>query len=179
MKSKIKYLLCGLCLSASLPVLAQEIPTNAPAGPAVPIFFGTVTSYFSAHNTNLLTFQNEKSAFWVGADYLDHVNVSASLGIERAIYKDLSAEFIMRNAHVAGTIVSVQAGVGWNTTVHDTKLTFYLDGGHDAVNDRLFGELGARVKKALTDHTFAGVGIGARLEKKATPTLTIFTGFTF
>jgi hypothetical protein len=165
-----------LAVFVALPASAQE--TNVPPSTT---FFQSVTGYFSSFNTNLLTFQLDRASVWASVDWQSGVNVSASLGLEYRLGKSaLSLESVTRNANIAGTIVGQQAGLGLNFTVHDVRLTGYVDGGYDFTKDKMFCEIGARAKKALTDHTFIGVGIGARIQKQSpAPVFSIFTGFTF
>lgn len=157
----------------------QDAPTNIPPQQT---FFETVASYLTSQNTNLLTFQKTNELdLWAGADYVTGVQVSASLGIEYNVYKKISIESVTRNAGIGGVVVSQQGGVGLNFVVHDVKLTGYLDGGYDFYNKRPYAALGIRAKKALTENTFAGIGMETPITKHGpqSPILTLFTGFTF
>lgn len=147
-------------------------------------FFGSVQLYLTSFNTNLdSTFgaTNYRGSVLVGADYVQGVNISSSLGLSYDIGKSSwSAESMTRNAGIAGTILSQQAGIGYNIVVHDTKLTGFLEGGYDFQQDKPYAAVGARILKALTTHTFAGTGLEVHINNHlSTPVVTLFTGFTF
>lgn len=168
-------LLSASILALALPARAQ-VETNMPP---IPSFFSSVGSYLTSFNTNLTTFQAEKGSISAGMDYQNGLNISANLLIEYNAIGKISVESETRNASVAGTIVSQQIGAGLNFVIHDVKLTLYADGGYDFLDKKPFAEIGSRIKKALTEHTYIGLGIGARISKQPAPVLTFFTGFTF
>jgi hypothetical protein len=170
--------LIGLTLVAS----AQ---TNPP--PTQSSFFDSALGYFSSFNTNLdSTFGLEKGTVWTGVDSIQggEVNLANALGISYDLYKSVSVESVTRNSGIAGTLLSEQVGVGLSFVVHDAKLTVYADGGYgfakekSSTADRIYGEIGLRVQKALTTHTFAGLGIGAQLPKNS-QVFSAFAGITF
>jgi hypothetical protein len=86
---------------------------------------------------------------------------------------------------VSGALVSQQVGLSANFKLLDTRLTVYADAGYlldgpdnSKFQDNLFGEIGLRVSKALTEHTYAWVGLGAQFPTQAR----VFSGgvgFTF
>jgi hypothetical protein len=183
MKTKLSSLIAvGLCLIG----LAASAQTNGPTG-TVPAntgtFLNTVQDYFTSFNTNLDgTFGLSKASLWTGVDSIQGgaVPLANELGVSYSLYKSLSAENVIRNSGVAGTLVSDQLGFGFNVIVHDARLTLYADGGYDiaasnTVNakgktvhpDRLFGEVGIRAAKALTEHTYGWIGVGAQLPKNS------------
>lgn len=169
------FVLSAMILAFALPARAQ-IDTNTPP---IPSFFSSVGSYFTSFNTNLTTFQTDKMNLSAGMDYQNGLNISANLLLEYNAIGKISLESETRNASIAGTIVSQQAGLGLNFVLHDVKLTLYADGGYDFRDQKPFAEIGSRLKKALTEHTYMGLGIGARISKQPAPVLTVFTGFTF
>lgn len=154
-------------------------------------FVGSVTSYFTSFNPALTnTFAPSKNFdLWTGSEYVSGINVAADLGLEyklpwlQGTKSHWSAESVTKNAGIAGTILSQQVGVGFNYTITDTRVTGYLDGGYSWLNKSGFAEIGLRAKKALTDNTYAGLGIsldlGHRQNAQLVPNLVIFTGFTF
>lgn len=158
--------------------------TNAPQN-----FLSTIQGYFSHFDPTLTnTFSDSKRLdLWTGAEQNLGNNTAADLGIEFRAYTfsetvlSISLESVTKNAGIAGTILGTQAGVGLNYVYIDTKLTGYVDGGYDFLNERPYAEIGLRVKKALTVNTFAGIGIALPIEKGFTgrPNIVIFTGFTF
>lgn len=158
-------------------------PTNSPGS-----FFSTALSYFTAFNTNLdSTFANSKGSIWTGADSMQGARtpLANSLGLSYRVYNVISLESVTRNAGVAGTVVSQQFGPSLNFVVHDAKLSLYAHAGYELdapaggkFADKIYGEIGVRVCKALTEHTFAGVGIGAQLPKN-TQVFQVFAGIVF
>lgn len=185
-----KLFICSLlalsCLAFNLSAQLPPPPTPGLGSdlgnvPPQTTFFGSVTSYFATFNTNLNTFANAKAQVWAGVDYVDGLNATSSLGIEVDLWKGVSIESVTRNAGIANTIVSQQIGVGYGVTLYDTKITAYLDGGYDFNRTGPYAAIGARVKKALTDHTFAGVGLETQIfgKRPSSPILSLFAGFTF
>lgn len=177
-----------LSVMLSFGVKAQT-STNAPG-----TFFNSIQNYLTSFNTNLdSTFGNERAAVWTGADSIQggSVSMANALGISYDLKRfanrsdtnlfstSISAESVTRNSGIAGTLVSEQLGLGLNIIVHDVKLTGYLDGGYDLAlkpesfnqviqtRDRLYGEVGIRVAKALTTHTYTGVGIAAQFPRNS------------
>ncbi len=172
--------------------------TNGGPAPAAPeqSFFNSVAQYFSAFDTNSTTFATDTFDLWAGADTVNNQNLAASLGLEILPFRTstntfasaLSLESVTRNATVAGTIVSEQAGFGYNLTHFDTRLTGYVDAGYRFDTRQGYVAPGLRVKKALTENTYAGVGLelpvyfthgAGQSTGAASPTLSIFTGFKF
>lgn len=183
---KIKNL---LILSASLLTLNVSAQSNTPVS-----FIHTVEGYFISHNPDLTnTFgATHKADIWTSLDSIQGDKASAAkladaVGIAYTVYDHLSLENVLRTSGIAGTIVSDQFGVGLNFTVIDTRLTLYGDGGYNIENshlagtkfkDNLFGEVGIRVKKALTENTYAGIGLGVQLPNAA-QVYQVVAGFTF
>ncbi len=183
----MKKLLSLLLLSIGLVANAQSL-TNTPQS-----FFGTVSSYFTSHNLGLTnTFGLHNGEAWTSLDSIQG-NASSSakladaIGFQYSVYDHLSLENVLRTSGVAGTIVSDQLGLGLNFVIIDTKITFYGDGGYDLEKSRLvgskfkddlFGEIGVRAKKAMTEFTYAGVGFGVRLPD-ASQVYQVMVGFTF
>ena len=183
----MKYTI-GKSLAAALLLLAcgatatQAQTTNA-TPPTPDSFVKTVENYFTSFDTNLdLTFgaTNYRGSVIVGADYVQSVNISSSLGISYDIGKGFSAESTTRNAGIAGVILSQQAGIGYNLVIHDLKITGFIEPGYDFNSRQVYGAIGARLSKALTTHTFAGIGLEEHIGSRvSTPILSVFTGFTF
>jgi hypothetical protein len=172
----------ALCLTASAqqvqPPPIESVLTNTPVGS----FFGSVTKFFTTFNPDLTNvFASARGQVWLGAEYVSGLNTAASLGLEYPIWKSISLESVTRNAGVAGTILSQQGGVGLSFNLNDVQLTGYVDGGYDLHNNRAYAAIGARVKKALTAHTFVGVGIETQFSghKDNVPVLSALLGFTF
>ena len=192
MKTRFTLGLALACLPLSWTphVKAQSLnSTNA----APEQFWDTALGYFSSFNTNLTTFSatNWHGNVWAGADYQSGVNVASSLGVEYGFYKSLTLESVTRNAAIAGTILSEQAGLGVNFVMFDTQLT--VGGGigdaFAAVGTQpsgLYGSLFGEVKKAMTQTTFAGMRLETEVPFRSkagaapvTPVLSVFVGFRF
>ncbi len=186
MNTKIKIALVASVASVLFvaSALCQEPPQTSPtANPGS--FIGSVQSYFTSFNTNLDdTFGTAKGEFWVGADSLQgqDANLANSIGFSSRVWKAVEIETVTRNSGIAGVILSEQIGFSLGFVVHDTKLSAYADGGYALADSRnkgrMYGEFGLRVRKALTAHTYAGVGIGAQFPRNS-QIATAFTGFTF
>lgn len=160
-------------------------------------FYQTVFGYFSSFNTNLSdTFSTDTVDISAGADTVDNANMAASFTVEvlpfrsssNVLASGLSIESVTRNATVAGILVSEQGGIGWSATHIDTRVTGYVDFGRRFDTSQNYFAPGLRVKKALTDNTFAGVGLELPIYLNSNhgqssgapaPTLSIFTGFRF
>jgi len=165
--------------------MAAETTDGAPATPTSSTsFFNSALGYFTSFNTNLdSTFGLSKGEAWAGVDALQgaQVPLANDIGVSYKIYKHVGAEAVMRNGGVTGTIISQAVGLNLNFVVHDAELTLYADGVYniaEPVVDRMVCEIGVRVKKALTEHTFAGVGIGAQFPGNR-QVFQAFAGFTF
>ncbi len=174
-----------LSLSLIAFALAAKAQTNTPQS-----FFGTVSSYFTTHNLELTnTFGAHKGEAWTSLDSIQgngstSAKLADAIGLQYSVYDHLSLENVLRTSGIAGTIVGDQFGLGINFVIIDTKLTLYGDAGYNLENsspkfkDNLFGEIGVRAKKALTDNTFAGVGLGVRIPN-ASQVYQVMVGFTF
>lgn len=170
----------------------QTAPAPTPQG----TFFNSVAQFFTGFDTNSTTFLTDTVDIWAGADTVNNQNMAASLGIEflplhsssNSFLAALSVESVTRNATVAGTIVSEQAGFGYNFTHFDTRITGYLDGGYRFDTRQGYLAPGIRIKKALTENTYMGVGLelpiylnhdNGQPSGAPSPTPSVFTGFKF
>lgn len=198
MKRKLSTLLAAA--SFALAGYSQQIPINTNPPPAgFGDFSSTVLGYFTAFNTNLAsTFQDNRFDIWTGASSLQGGPVSLvndlggsydlwrpTPGTNVATRTALSFEADFRNGGVAGTLVSLQGGLGFSLLLYDVKVTVYGDGGsYTAVapakwsKDDLYGEVGIRVKKAIGTHFYTGVGMGAQFPKNS-QVFSAFLGATF
>jgi hypothetical protein len=179
------------------PTATAPAASDAPAGGS---FFNSVEGYFASFNTNLdASTSAARGSLWTGADSIQGGNVALanSLGLSYNLYQPSNSpvrigfESVTRNSGVAGTLVSEQAGPELKFIIHDVTLTAYADGLYDFAAqdtknakgktvsaDRIGVEIGLRLQKQLTEHTFAGTGIGARLPKNQ-QVFQVFAGFTF
>lgn len=189
----MKKILVIIGVAASLAtVKAQIVGTNS--------FFNSLGSYFTSFNTNLDSAVAEsRGSLWTGADSLQGGNtpLANSLGLAYYLYAPTNSqariglESVTRNSGVAGTLVSEQAGFELGFIVHDVTICIYGDGLYDfqpethlnkkgkKLTDSPFdGEIGLRIRKNLTEHTYIGTGIGAQLPQNR-QVFSVFTGFTF
>lgn len=176
----------ALTLSA-FNLAAQTATTNTPQS-----FFATVTKYFTEFNPNLTnTFGAHKGEAWTSLDSIQgngssDAKLDDAIGLQYSVYDHLSLENVLRTSGIAGTIVSDQLGIGLNFTVIDAQITLYGDAGYNLEHnntfanfkDSIFGEVGARAKKALSENTFAGVGLGVQFPK-AIQVYQFMVGFTW
>ena len=202
MKRLALLAVAALSLAAAPLVSDAQTSTNAtPTGN----FFNTVEGYFTSFNTDLdSTFGAERADIFTGVDSIQggSVALANSLGVSYDVLRfankantnlfstALAIESVTRNSGIAGTLVSEQVGVGLSFIIHDVKLTGYLDGGYDfarqpdaigqtlKTGDRLYGEIGLRAFKALTTHTYGGVGVGAQVPRNC-QVFSAFVGFNF
>lgn len=181
--SQIIFLICVIGAICGLTASAQ---TNLPALPVNNItFFQSLQAYFTTFNPELeSTFASNNFCAWAGVSSVQGAGVPLQneIGFSATVKKSFSTEVVFHDAGVAGVIVNVQAGPAFNFVVHDTKLTLYGHGGYNISSevdgDRVYGEFGVRVQKALTKNTFAGLGMGVQVPR-GTRVFTVFTGFVF
>lgn len=195
----VRDAMAKVVLVATVALFATVGAVNAQTTPP-PTFFNSVSDYFSSFNTNLdSTFATERAEIAIGVDSTQggSVPLANSLRISYTVYQPsnsvtaLSIENVLDNSGVAGTLVSEQLGLGFSFLVHDVKLTGYADGLYDfnpatrtnskgkARKDCAFGaEIGLRVQKAMTTHTFSGIGLGVILPRNEQK-FQAYTGFTF
>lgn len=169
-------------------ISTAQAQTNTPQS-----FFASVTKYFTEFNPSLTnTFASTKKLeAWTSLDSVQGNSSSEAklldaIGLSYTVYDHISLENVLRTSGIAGVIASDQLGIGFSIVHVDTKLTFYGDMGYNLENNRtlahfkdsLFGEIGVRARKALTDNTFAGVGLGVRVPD-ASQVYQVIVGFTF
>lgn len=178
-----KSTLTGLLMAGVLLFTASsQAQTNG-----VGSFFGTVQQYFTTFNPNLTNTFNGKASLWTGVDSLsgNKASIANEIGVSYNVYGILDVESVTRDGGVSGTLVSQAVGLNANFKLLDTRLTVYADAGYvldgpagSKFGDNLFGEVGLRVSKALSEHTYAWVGLGAQFPTQAR----VFSGgvgFTF
>ncbi len=181
MKNKINRIigLIGLIglIGCGLPAQAQT--TN---------FLNSVENYFTGVNTN---FTFSRVLVWNGMEYQNGVNIADDLAGSFDVYAPkgcymggftASLEGDMRNAGIAGTIVSGQGGAGLNYNYFDVRLGGYADAGYNELTHRGYGEIGVRVMKKPTQNTFIGFGLGMQLPTIKGPQYPlggVFGGVTF
>jgi hypothetical protein len=181
----MKTLIAILTLAAALATgySQTESPTQT--------FFQSAASYFTSFNTNLTTFSPSENTFDImsGVENQQGVGITAVLGLrynpirtDSGIMAGVSA--VIRNADVAGTIVSEEIGLSLSKVKHDVKLSFIVSPGYHKEFDSGYVGLSAEVNKALTQNTFAGLRLTHDLffkdkNQTDTPKLWIQAGITF
>lgn len=194
----MKKLLTSLLLLAGLALASAQVNTNPPPS-GINGLENTVFGYFTAFNTNLVTFRLNRFDLWTGATAMQGSthpllnDLAGSYDLWRptpstssAVQTAISLECVTRNEGVMGSLISVQGGLGLSAILWDVKTTLYLDGGSyldplavgEHWDSRLFGEVGVRFKKALGQNFYAGVGLGAQFPKN-NQLLSAFAGLTF
>lgn len=186
----------GACLLGLVPAMGQMTARGQSVTNAAPVteqFYQQAFGYLTSFNTNLTTFTstNFHGSIWAGADYQSGVNVASSLAAEVPVYKALSLDAVVRNADVAGTLLSAQSDVGVNWSVFDTQITAGIGLGDNfsavgGVPSGLYASVFGEVKKAMTQNTFAGVRLESDIPFRSakggggiTPVLCVFVGFRF
>ena len=151
-------LLCAFTLTAQTP------PTDNQS------FFKSVSLYFTELNTNLdSTFGAMNGCASAGVASIQKGGVTLAnditLSIAPSKLKGFGFSASVRDSGVAGTIVSAQGGVEYHYITHDVDLTPYLHGGKWLMDTykKPFAEIGLRVSKALTTHTYSMIGLGVQL----------------
>lgn len=170
-----------------IPLLAltsyAQVNTNVPPS-GLQDFGNTVFGYLTAFNTNLdSTFGSTRFDLWMGAvssqNDLHHLmnNIGGSYDLIKfhantnsETSSAISLEVETRNDGVAGSLVSVQGGPAFSLIIHDVKLTLsahgggYLDKGLPT-NERWYGEIDFKAKKAWGRHFYGGVGMGVQFPR--------------
>lgn len=128
--------------------------TNSAAPPQN--FFQSVQQYFTSANTNY-TWTGNTLECAVGADYMSSVNWANYLDAQYDVGK-FGIEAKIRNAGIAGTVDSVQAGIEYTLIqYYSVKVEAGVIGGYDLERNSAIIEPKLTVRSKLTPNTFAGV----------------------
>ena len=177
----------GLCLFAvSFNIQAQNPLNSEPSSTNMSPeqnFFQSVGNYFTSANTNY-TWASNTWEVAVGADYMSSVNwanyVEAQFDIDRF---DIEAK--VRNAGIAGTVDSAQAGIGYSLIeFYSIKLEAGIDGGYDLDRNAAIFEPRLTLRDKLTPNTFLGISLSLPVWTNGkpmnnVPDIGIETGFTY
>ena len=182
MKPKIQKLNCKILLAlALLAGMGATAQTNVPVSPQN--FFQTAASYFTSANTNYSWAGNTLEVA-AGADYMSSVNWANYLDAQYDLGR-FGIEAKMRNADIAGTVDSVEAGVGYTLiSYYSVKLEAGVDGGYDLNRNAALIEPKLTLRDKLTPNTFLGLAISLPVWTNGRPLNTvpdigIETGFTY
>jgi hypothetical protein len=196
-----------IALAAAGGSVVQSRAQTTPSTNAIPTgensFFQTALGYFTSFNTNLDgTFGAHRGMVFTGVDSIQGASqtLANTIGVSYEVWKPSSApatnsqpapafssstggfglalESVTRNGGVTGTIISQGAGIALDFDVHDVRVNGYVDGVYQFQGDKLGGEIGLRIFKALGANTFAGVGIGEQFPGNH-QIFSAFVGFVF
>jgi hypothetical protein len=209
MKNKIlgaatRGLVLSVCLLGSLSVLLcasaqaqgnllqpEETSTNLNVAPEVN-FFQSALGYFTSANTNY-TWSGNSLEVAAGADYMSSVDwanyVSAQYDFDsfstQPFLARLAFEGKIRNAGIAGTVVSLEAGPELTLiSYYSVKLEVGVEGGYDLNRNSPIIEPKVTLRDKLTQNTFLGLSLSLPLWTAGKPVNTvpdvgIETGFTY
>jgi hypothetical protein len=148
-------------------ITLANVPTND-IPQSTSSLISTVEGFFTSF-TGLQTFQtNDTLDLWTGAEQVGGNNTAATLGLSynnshlRFSNVQIGIESVTRAAGVAGTILSQGAGANVQYIWKDVKLIGFVDGDYEFDANKPAVEVGARIWKALTDHTYAGPSLSWR-----------------
>jgi hypothetical protein len=146
-------------------------------------FFQSVQNYFTTANTNY-TWTSNTLEMAVGADYMSSANWANYLDAQYDIDR-FGIEAKIRNAGIAGTVDSAQAGIQYTLINYfSVKLEAGIDGGYDLYHNSAIIEPKLTFRDKLTPNTFLGLTISLPVWTSGAPINTvpdigIETGFTY
>lgn len=172
-------ILCSAFILLTSHLAGAQTDTNSPASPpTIPGVGSTVAQWFTGQNTNLSW---PDVTVWDGPVYLNNVNVANEFGGSFDLWRSgtntasilfAAAEGRTRQAGIAGTFVSQNAGAEFGWMKYDVRLGAFLDGVYrnnitigDA-HDRLGVEVGLFADKKLTENTGLGFFISYQSGQK-------------
>jgi hypothetical protein len=127
-----------------------------------------------------LTLENTSWRVETGPAVQGGVPISDNLLVQRNFTNKLAIISETRNASIGGTIVSQEAGVGYNLyQKYDTELTAYGIGGYRFDTHQLVGSIGADVRHMVNSVTYGAIGVQLDINKKAVPMFTATVGVAF
>ena len=126
-------------------------------------FFQTAEQYFTSANTNY-TWAGNTLEIAAGADYMSSVNWANYLDAQYdfssadSFANRLAIEAKMRNAGIAGTVDSAEAGLQYTLiSYYSIKLQAGVEGGYDLERNSAIIEPKLTLRDKLTSNTFAGI----------------------
>jgi len=180
--SKIKTAFCAAAcawLIASGSARAQSSTNVSPEQN----FFQSAAAYFTSANTNYTWTSNTLEAA-VGADYMSSVEWANYIDAQYDLGRfGLSAK--MRNASIAGTVLSVEGGVDYTLiSYYSVKLQAGIDAGYDLNRNCALLEPKFVLRDKLTPNTFLGLSLSLPIWANGqavnrVPSIGIETGFTY
>ena len=185
MKLPIKNSLIKILAVMSGTLLAVTVSACAQTNTLTPSqnFFQTAENYFTSANTNYNWSSNTLEAA-VGADYMSSVNWANYVDAQYDTGK-FAIEAKMRNAGIAGTVDSLEAGIDYSLiTYYSVKLEAGVDAGYDLNRNAPLIEPKLTLRDKLTPNTFLGLCLSLPVWTDGKPINTvpdigIETGFTY
>jgi hypothetical protein len=160
MKNKLILLLTVILITGSC---AARCQTNS----LMPSqnFFQTAEQYLTSANTNY-TWAGNTLEIAAGADYMSSVNWASYLDAQYdfsssdAFANRLALEAKVRNAGIAGTVVSAEAGLQYTLiSYYSIKMQAGVEAGYDLERNSALIEPKLTLRDKLTPNTFAGVSL--------------------
>jgi hypothetical protein len=171
--------------AAGLWLLLTHFTVDAQTNTAAPAenFFQTAENYFTSANTNY-NWTSNTLEMAVGADYMSSVNWANYVDAQYDIGR-FAIETKMRNAGIAGTVDSTEAGIGYAPIeYYSVKLEAGIEGGYDLERNAVLIEPKLTLRDKLTPNTFLGISISLPIWANGkpinnVPDVGIETGFTY
>jgi hypothetical protein len=146
-------------------------------------FFQSAAAYLTSANTNYTWTSNTLEAA-VGADYMSSVNWANYIDAQYDLGRfGIGAK--VRNAGIAGTVLSVEAGVDYTLiSYYSVKLQAGIDAGYDLDRNCALIEPKFVLRDKLTPNTFLGLSLSLPIWANGqainrVPSIGIETGFTY
>lgn len=164
----------ALCISAT-----AQTSTNLPSPASWP---STVLDWVSGSDTNITLFNDASVTLWAGNSYLNNSQNASTFGADVRVWKSesglqLTIESETKNAGVAGTLYSQQAGFQFGKGIHDLRFGGYINGGYSFFENKPFIEAGGDFRKAIGKVSFIGLRVGYQfIDKQPAGAFSAFLG---
>lgn len=162
------------------PALTNAVPTSPQS------FVDSSILYFTGHNPDTNINFSSKVELWTGTAYQSGINFADDVGVRFKLNPAASGfafEGDIRNAGIAGTIVSAVAGGAYVVYSQDIEWSVGADVGYRFQNNSPLGVVYADVRKMLTLNTFSGLRLAfeGTIKKdpsvdRKIPTVTVILG---
>jgi hypothetical protein len=178
--SVLRAAACALLIVSATVRAQSSINTNAAPEQN---FFQSAAAYLTSANTNYTWTRNTLEAA-VGADYMSSVNWANYIDAQYDLGRfGIGAK--VRNAGIAGTVLSVEAGVDYTLiSYYSVKLQAGIDAGYDLDRNCALIEPKFVLRDKLTPNTFLGLSLSLPIWANGqainrVPSIGIETGFTY
>ena len=171
---KTLALIAAIALPLFTHAQTNQVPSSASNA------FQTIFDWFTAVNPELDgVFTNTSAMLWSGIDSVQGANstLQNEIGLSYQFGKSfpISLEAVTRNGGVAGVVISQGIGLDLSWNIRDMRFSAYADGVYYLADnevpgnvpnpkfkDKIAGEVGLRVFKAMGKFTYGYVLIGAQ-----------------